>query len=56
MSLKYNMFEVMYELKSKRKIEDDVPAEELAYMKKISEEPPAEDVMKTKIVLLYEEK
>jgi hypothetical protein len=29
------MFEVMYELKSKRKVEEDVPAEELAYLKKI---------------------
>jgi hypothetical protein len=50
------MFEVMYELKSKRKVEDDVPAEELAYMKKISNEAPAEEMMKSKIVVMYQQK
>jgi hypothetical protein len=56
LSLKYNMFEVMYELRSKRKIEDDVPAEELAYMKQISDEEPRVEMMKSKIVTLYQEK
>lgn len=46
----------MYELRSKRKVEEDVPAEELAYMRKISEEPPLEEVMKSKIAVLYQEK
>jgi hypothetical protein len=31
------MFEVMYELRSKRKVGEDVPAEEVAYMKRIDE-------------------
>lgn len=50
------MFEVMYELRSKRKVEDDVPAEEVAYMKKIDEEPKMESLMKSKVVAFYQEK
>lgn len=50
------MFEVMYELRSKRKIEEDVPAEEVAYMKKIDEEPKVESLMKSKVVAFYQEK
>ena len=44
----------MYELRSKKKVEDDVPAEEVAYMKRIDEEPKVETLMKSKVVALYQ--
>ena len=39
MSLKYNLLEVMYELREHKKINDVVDKDEIAYMKKINTIP-----------------
>jgi hypothetical protein len=50
------MFEVMYELRARRKIDEEATSEEIVYMKNLEEQPKAEEVMKSKIVKIYEQK
>lgn len=56
LSLKYNLLEVMYELRAKRKISDVLSTEEINYMRKIDGYPSLAEQSKSKVVELYKEK
>jgi hypothetical protein len=55
LSLKYNMLEVMYELREHRKLDEVASPEEIAYMKRIDEEPE-EAKEEHKVVEIYKHK
>ena len=56
LSLKYNMLEVVYELREHRKLDEVASPEEIAYMKKIDEEKPEDLEEKHKVVEIYKHK
>lgn len=56
LSLKYNMLEVMYELREHRKLDEVASPEEIAYLKKIDLEEPREEKTGYKVVEIYKNK
>ena len=55
LSLKYNLIEVMYELREHKKMNEVVDKDEIAYMRKINA-PPLPEVAKSKVVELYKDR
>ena len=55
LSLKYNMLEVMYELREHRKFQEVASPQEIAYLKKIDDYPEVEEKAGKKVVEIYKD-